>query len=61
MKDSENYLTFSNLETGRPVVAFCSMCGERFVAAPDPSKRTDDLILTVRAEFNAHNCSRRPV
>jgi hypothetical protein len=57
MNHSTRYLSFSNLETEQPVVAFCSACGKRFEALPEAGKRTDDLILKVRAEFEAHRCN----
>jgi hypothetical protein len=57
MTYSTRYLSFSNLDTEQPVVAFCSVCGKRFEAQPEPGKRTDDLILKVRAEFESHSCS----
>ncbi len=57
MSDREQYLSFSNLENDRPVVAFCSACGRRFEARPEPDKRIDDLILEVRADFDSHYCN----
>lgn len=57
MADAKKYLSFSNLETGQPVIAFCSVCGMKFEQAPDPEKRTDELILKVRADFEAHQCN----
>jgi hypothetical protein len=56
MANSTRYLSFSNLETGRPVIAFCSLCGNRFEAHPQDSQRTDDLVLKIRAEFEVHVC-----
>jgi len=57
MTDSNRYLSFSNLQTGRPVVAYCSVCDRRFEARPEADKRADDLILKVRADFDAHKCN----
>jgi hypothetical protein len=56
MADEKRYLSFSNLADGQPIIATCSECGRRFEAHPETGKRIDDLILTVRAEFEAHRC-----
>src|SRR5579862_4919397 len=56
---TERCLQFANIETDKPVVAWCSACGRAFMAEPKSGDRTDDLILRVRAEFEAHNCKER--
>jgi hypothetical protein len=60
MADSEKYLSFSNLQNEQAVVGFCSICGERFETKPAQGKRIDDLILEVRADFDAHLCGGNP-
>jgi hypothetical protein len=57
MTYSTRYLSFSNLDTEQPIVAFCSVCGRRFEVQQETGKRIDDLILKVRAEFDAHGCN----
>jgi hypothetical protein len=56
MTDPERYLRFSHLENGQPVIAFCSVCGERFEVQPEADERIDDLILKARSAFDAHTC-----
>ena len=56
MTDPEQYLSFSNLENDRPVVAFCSLCGRRFEARPEVGKGIDELIISVRADYESHSC-----
>jgi hypothetical protein len=53
----QRHLRFSNLETGKPVCASCSECGKIFTAEPKGKDRTDDLLLRIRAEFEAHSCN----
>ncbi len=53
----ESYLSFSNLTSDEPVVAYCSVCGMRFEADPMAGKRLDEQIMKVRAEFDVHSCS----
>ncbi len=52
----DRYLQFANIEERRSIVAWCSACNRRFVAEPDPGKKTDDLLLEVRADFEMHTC-----
>jgi hypothetical protein len=56
MTGSERYLRFSQLENGQPVIAFCSVCGERFEVQPEADELIDDLILKARTAFDAHTC-----
>lgn len=55
---TEQYLQFANIETDKPVVAWCSVCSQSFLAEPKSGDRTDDMILRVRAEFEAHDCKK---
>jgi hypothetical protein len=52
----ERDLHFSNLELGYPVVAFCGVCKARFEEMPKSAERTDDVLLRIRANFEAHHC-----
>jgi hypothetical protein len=56
MAKPERYLHFSNLEIGQPVSAQCSACDRLFLREPKPGERTDDVLLDIRAEFEAHKC-----
>ena len=51
-------LKFGNLDlqTGKPISGVCSSCGRMFLGKPNAGERTDDVLLRVRAEFDAHNC-----
>lgn len=35
MENEESSLNFSTLEDGRPVIAYCNACGQRFEAEPE--------------------------
>jgi hypothetical protein len=57
MKLQERYLHFDNLDMQQPVVSSqCSECGLRFTATPKPEEHIDELLLRVRAEYEAHVC-----
>ncbi|HVI06718.1 MAG TPA: hypothetical protein VND65_00345 [Candidatus Binatia bacterium] len=57
MTKERRYLQFGNLEAGELVYAQCSACDRMFLARPANEDRIDDLILRVRAEFDAHHCN----
>ncbi len=57
MPSSDRYLHFENIDMGEPAIsAQCSRCEREFAAAPRANERVDDVILRLRAEFNAHEC-----
>jgi len=57
MVADERYLQFDNIDMAQPdISARCSQCGQKFRAEPKPDERVDDLLLRVRAEFEAHKC-----
>ena len=60
MNGQKRYLQFANIETDKHIAAWCSVCGLPFTAEPKRGDRTDDLILKVRAEFEAHTCTQQP-
>jgi hypothetical protein len=41
---------------GSPIKGACSACRRVFVAEPKPGERTDDVLLRMRADFDAHDC-----
>jgi hypothetical protein len=51
------YLQFEKIEQGEPISAWCDRCNKQFRVTPNPGERTDDLLLRLRAEFEAHICS----
>ncbi len=52
------YLHFNNISIDSPcVVSSCSRCGQEFTAERKPDEKIDDVILQVRQDFNAHECS----
>ena len=57
MPHSERYLHFDNIDMDEPVISSrCSHCGSEFAASPEAGERVDDVLLRIRAEFNAHLC-----
>jgi hypothetical protein len=50
------YLQFERIEQGEPISAWCNACNKRFRVTPKAGERTDDLLLRLRAEFEAHKC-----
>jgi len=53
------YLSFSNLmQRPEPIRASCSRCDKEFVGRYIlPSESTDEVLLRIRAEFEAHDCA----
>src|ERR1700722_7962928 len=56
MKKHDRVLQFEAIEQGKPIKGRCSICHRPFSAKPNPGGRTDDALLRIRAEFEAHNC-----
>ena len=55
----DRYLHFSNIDMERADISSqCSHCGQEFTAEPKPGERVDDVLLRVRAEFEAHRARR---
>ena len=53
----ERYLQFDNIDMEQPYISSrCSQCGQEFRAEPKRGERVDDVLLRIRAEFNAHGC-----
>jgi hypothetical protein len=54
----DRYLHFDNIDFsyGRAITACCNPCDRIFVGKPVGSERTDDIVLRVRAEYDAHRC-----
>lgn len=57
MHTVERYLHFDNIDMEQPDISSrCSQCGQEFRAEPKPGEKVDDVLLRIRAEFNAHVC-----
>lgn len=56
MAKNDRYLQFSLIELDQPIHGWCSACDREFSAAPQLGERTDDVLLRLRAEFEAHDC-----
>ena len=53
------YLQFDNIDMEQPDVSSrCSHCEQEFRAEPKPDERVDDVLLRIRAEFDAHKCGK---
>jgi uncharacterized C2H2 Zn-finger protein len=51
------YLDFDKIDMEEPEISSrCSRCGQVFRAEPQPGERVDDVLLRMRAEFEAHQC-----
>jgi hypothetical protein len=60
MVTENRYLQFDNIDMEKPdISARCSRCGQEFRAQPKPGERVDDVLLRIRAEFEAHKCGER--
>lgn len=57
MVTENRYLQFDNIDMEEPTISSrCSRCGREFKAEAKPAERVDDVLLRVRAEFEAHRC-----
>ena len=58
MPKKDRYLHFGNLEldVGNPIVGTCNTCDCSFSGRPNPGETTEDVLVRMRAEFEAHNC-----
>jgi hypothetical protein len=57
MKLQERYLHFDNLDMQQPVISSqCNECGKEFNAERREGEHIDDLLIRVRAKFEAHVC-----
>jgi hypothetical protein len=57
MLTAERYLHFDNIDmSGGQIVSCCIVCGMEFSDAPRPGEHVDELLLRIRASFDAHDC-----
>jgi hypothetical protein len=53
----DRYLHFENIDLQRPeIISRCSQCKREFGATPKPGERIDEVLLRIRAEYEAHEC-----
>ena len=56
MLTAERYLHFDNIDmSGGQIVSCCIVCGMEFGDAPRPGEHVDELLLRIRASFDAHD------
>jgi hypothetical protein len=57
MLTAERYLHFDNIDmSAGQIVSCCSLCGMEFSDVPRPGEHVDELLLRIRASFDAHDC-----
>lgn len=57
MNNEERYLQFENIDMEQPDISSrCSRCGKEFRAEPKPLESVDEVLLRIRADFEAHRC-----
>lgn len=58
--DTQNrYLQFDNIDMEKPDISSrCSQCRQEFRAERKPGERVDDVLLRIRADFEAHKCGK---
>ena len=55
-EDTRTFQFFEKMEPGRPIKGFCSACKKLFIAEPKPGEQMDEVLVRMRAEFDAHDC-----
>jgi len=60
--DNPRYLRFGNvMQRPDPIHASCSRCDKGFIGRyRSPNERTDEVLMRMRAEFEAHDCEGPP-
>jgi hypothetical protein len=57
MAPGNDYLYFEHIDMDQAdISSICTRCGKHFSAEPEPGERVDDVLLRIRAEFEAHKC-----
>ena len=58
MDTIERYLHFDNIDMSLLLIsANCSLCGFEFNEQPRPGEHVDQVLLRIRAKFDAHQCT----
>ena len=56
MSEARTFQFFETVEQGKPIKGACSACSRLFIAEPKPGERTDEVLLRMRGDFDAHDC-----
>jgi hypothetical protein len=59
---SERYVHFDNIDFEAPfITSRCSVCAREFEGQPRPGEHVDQVLLRIRAEYEAHECKTNPI
>lgn len=53
---TRSFQFFEKMEQEKPIKGICSVCKKLFVAESKPGERIDEVLLRMRADFDAHEC-----
>jgi hypothetical protein len=56
MSKTRTFQFFETIEPGNPVKGACSACSRLFIAEPNPGEQMEEVLLRMRADFDAHDC-----
>ena len=55
-EDTRTFQFLEKIEEGKPIKGVCSVCSRLFIAESKPGERVDEVLLRMRADFDAHDC-----
>ncbi len=55
-EQTRTFQFFEKLKEGSPIRGICSACNRLFTAESKPGERIDELLVRMRADFEAHDC-----
>ena len=47
---------FETMKEGIPIKGACSVCSRLFIGEPNPGEQMEEVLLRMRADFDAHDC-----
>jgi hypothetical protein len=56
MSGVRTFQFFETMEQGKPIKGACSACSKLFLAEPEPGEPVEQVLLRMRADFDAHDC-----
>ena len=56
MSETRTFQFFETMEQGKPIKGVCSVCSRLFIVESKPEDRMDEVLLRMRADFDAHDC-----
>lgn len=56
MSETRTFQFFETMEQGKPIKGVCSVCSRLFIVESKPADRMDEVLLRMRADFDAHDC-----